>query len=51
MVGLGATESPYVVQDFSIHNSSADRARELFKPSEDMERILVSIKKIGKFWI
>ena len=33
------------------HNSAGDRARELFKPSKDEESLVVTIKKIGMFWI
>ena len=33
------------------HNPPTDWARELFKLSEDAEIPLISIKKIGKFWI
>jgi len=33
------------------HNSPADRAKELFKPSKGSASLLVAIKKIGKFWI
>jgi len=35
----------------SIHNLPTDRARELLKPSEDAESLLVSIKKSGHFWV
>jgi len=33
----------------SSHNSPADSDRALFKPSKDAERLVLSIKKIGKF--
>jgi len=35
-----------IVRDVSSDNSSAGWARELFKPSEDEESLLVSIEKI-----
>jgi len=33
------------------HNSPSNSARELFKPSNDAESLVLQILKIGKFWI
>jgi len=33
------------------YNSPTGRARELIEPSKDARSLLVSIKKVGKFWI
>jgi len=35
----------YIFLDYFIHTSPAYRARKVFKPSKDAERLLVSIKK------
>jgi len=40
-----------VAMSLFSHNLPTDRARELLKPSSDSGSLLVSIKKIGKFWI
>jgi len=39
-------KSRYIALDFSSHNTPADRARELFKPSRKAENLLASSKKI-----
>jgi len=42
----------YIFLDYFCHNSPANRARGVFKPSRGAESLLVSIKtKVGKFWI
>jgi len=33
------------------HHSPGDKARELFKPSKDVQSPVVSIEKLGKFWV
>jgi len=35
----------YILFDYFSHNSPADRAGDVFKPSKDAERFLVSIEK------
>jgi len=44
-------QKPLSFQAIFGHNSPAARARKLFKPSKDVESLIVSKKEVEKFWI
>jgi len=43
--------SLYIVKDYFSQNAPGNRAREVFKPSKDVESSSFDEKKVGKFWI